>query len=123
MGKDVFISYKAEEFSQADWVRTTLECRGIRCWMAPDSIPGGTSYATEIPKAISECKVFVLILSRNAMASKWVPHEVDQAINKEKTILPFMIEDCALTDEFQFYLTNVQSYMAFKDRNDAMEKW
>lgn len=122
MAKDVFISYKAEEFNQADWVRTTLECRGIRCWMAPDSIPGGTSYATEIPKAIGECKVFVLILSRNAMASKWVPREVDQAINKAKTILPFMIEDCPLTDEFQFYLANVQCYMAFKDRNEAMNK-
>lgn len=120
--KDVFISYKAEEFEQADWVRTTLECRGIRCWMAPESIPGGTSYATEIPQAITSCKVFVLVLSRKAMASKWVPREVDQAINRNKVILPFMIEDCPLTDEFQFYLTNVQCYMAFRDRNDAINQ-
>lgn len=122
MGKDVFISYKAEEFRQADQVRTTLECRGIRCWMAPDSIPGGTSYATEIPRAIRECPVFVLILSAKAMESMWVPKEVDQAINCKKTILPFMIEDCVLTDAFRFYLGDVQCYMAFQDKNEALNK-
>lgn len=122
MGKDVFISYKAEEFRQADQVRTALECRGIRCWMAPDSIPGGTSYATEIPKAIRECPVFVLILSAKAMESMWVPKEVDQAINCKKTILPFMIENCALTDAFRFYLSDVQCYMAFQDKNEALDK-
>lgn len=122
MAKDVFISYKAEEFDQANWVRTALESCGIGCWMAPESIPGGTSYATEIPRAIGECTVFVLILSPKAMESKWVPREIDQAINKEKIILPFMIEECELTDEFRFYLTNVQCYMAFRDRNDSLEK-
>ena len=33
--KEVFISYKAEEIEEANWVRTTLERNGISCWMAP----------------------------------------------------------------------------------------
>ena len=34
MGQDVFISYKSEEFHEADWVRQRLESGGISCWMA-----------------------------------------------------------------------------------------
>ena len=40
MGQDVFISYKSEEFQEADWVRQQLESGGISCWMAPNSITG-----------------------------------------------------------------------------------
>ena len=56
MGQDVFISYKSEEFQEADWVRQQLESGGISCWMAPHSITGGASYATEIPQAIRSCR-------------------------------------------------------------------
>ena len=49
MGQDVFISYKSEEFQEADRVRQQLESGGISCWMAPNSITGGASYATELP--------------------------------------------------------------------------
>lgn len=37
MGQDVFISYKSEEFQEADWVRQQLESGGISCWMAPNT--------------------------------------------------------------------------------------
>lgn len=120
--KDVFISYKAEELNEARWVRNALESCGISCWMAPDSIIGGTSYAQEIPAAIRGCKVFVLILSERAQTSKWVPRELDQAINEGKIIMPFMLENCPLRDDFSFYLTNVQRYAAFEDKMAAMEK-
>lgn len=120
--KDVFISYKTEEFDEANWVKTTLETNGISCWMAPMSIPGGSSYAVEIPQAIRECKVFVLILSEKSQLSKWVPKELDQAINEEKLILPFMLENCPLKDDFNFYLTNVQRYAAYESKTLAMDK-
>lgn len=119
--KEVFISYKAEEIEEANWVRTTLERNGISCWMAPMSITGGASYAEEIPGAIRKCDVFVLILSSKCQQSKWVPRELDQAINEGKTIMPFMIEKCPLSDEFSFYLSNVQRYEAYDDKYVAME--
>lgn len=121
-GKDVFISYKAEEYDEAKWVKTELEKNGISCWMAPMSIIGGASYATEIPKAIKACKAFVLILSEKAQNSKWVPRELDQAINAGKIILPFVLEDCRLKDDFNFYLTNVQCYFAYKNKAAEMNK-
>ena len=119
--KDVFISYKAEEFDDANWVKSVLEKNGVSCWMAPMCIKGGLSYATEIPRAIRNCKVFVLILSEKAQLSKWVPRELDQAINENKIIMPFMLENCSLKDDFNFYLDlnlkvdkNIEGYENFK---------
>ena len=85
--KDVFISYKAEEIEEASWVKSVLESNGISCWMAPSCIPGGSSYAVEIPQAIRQAKVFVLILSSKAQSSQWVSREVDLAINEGKIVL------------------------------------
>ena len=120
--KDVFISYKAEEFDEANWVKSVLENNGISCWMAPSCIPGGSSYAVEIPHAIRSAKVLVLILSEKAQASPWVSREIDLALNEGKIVLPFMLENCALKDDFNFYLTNVQRYAAYENKAAAMEK-
>lgn len=118
----VFISYKSEEFKEAKWVKDFLESHGISCWMAPMSITGGASYASEIPQAIRNSQVVVLILSEKCQTSKWVPREIDQAINDEKVVMPFMVENCQLRDEFQFYLTNVQRYPAYEDKDAAADK-
>ena len=67
--------------------------------MAPDSIPVGSSYAKEIPKAIQNCKVFILILSGIAQKSKWIPKELDHAIINSKLLIPVIIEDCQLDDQ------------------------
>lgn len=120
--KQVFISYKSEEYDDANWVKSVLEKNGISCWMAPMSIRGGSNYASEIPQAIKNCSVFVLILSKNAQKSKWVPRELDQAINENKIVMPFDIDDCALQDDFNFYLTNVQRYNAYQNKSKAIEK-
>lgn len=120
--RHVFISYKVEDFSQADSVRATLEANGFPCWMAPMSLPGGSSYAVEIPKAIKSAACVVLVLSARAQTSKWVSREIDRALNENVTVLPFMIEDCLLTPEFEFYLTNVQQYSAYDNYEDSLKR-
>ena len=119
--KEVFISYSSVDLTQANTVRTVLEKNGLSCWMAPRDIPGGSNYTKEIPIAIRNCKVFVLILSENAQSSHWVLKELDSAVNSGKVILPFMLEDCALNDEFNFLLTGAQRYAAYQKKAEAME--
>ena len=111
----VFISYKSEESAEADKVRRALETSGISCWMAPESIPGGRSYAEVIPAAIRRCSVFVLILTEKSQSSQWVKRELDRAINEGKRVMPFILENTRLDDDIAFYLTNVQQYFAYKD--------
>jgi len=120
--KDVFISYKSEEFSEAKWVKTTLEENGISCWMAPDDIPGGSSYAAEILQAIRGAKFFVLVLSEAAQTSTHIAKELDIAINNHMTVLPFMLENCELKDDFFYYLSNVQRYPAYENKKKAINR-
>ena len=117
----VFISYSTKDQNQAETVRSILEKNGILCWMAPRDIPGGSNYTREIPIAIRSCQVFVLILSQNAQNSPWVLKELDSAVNCGKVILPFMLEDCQLNDEFNFLLTGAQRYAAYQKKMEAME--
>ncbi len=110
---DVFISYKSEEYEEAAIIRELFTQYGISCWMAPESIPGGSDYATEIPNGIDGCKVFVLMLSNMAQKSKWVKKEVDWAINNDKLILTFIKERFKYNKAFGFYLTDVQDYKCY----------
>lgn len=119
---DVFISYSSKESDKANLVRDVLKRNGINTWMAPDSIPGGSNYTKEIPRAIKECKVFLLILSQNAQGSVWVPAELEQAFKNEKIIIPFAVENCPLGDEFDFLLSRSQRIEAYEKNTDAMEK-
>ena len=118
---DIFISYSTKDQVQAETVRNVLENNGIPCWMAPRDIPGGSNYTKEIPIAIRSCQVFVLILSQNSQNSHWVLKELDSAVNCGKVILPFMLEDCQLNDEFNFLLTGAQRYAAYQKKADALE--
>ncbi len=116
---DVFISYKAEEYSYAKWIKEIFEKNGISCWLAPDDIPGGSNYARTIPTAIDNCQFFVLLLSSKAQESVFVSKEVNKAINSKKRIMPFMIEECQLIREFEFYLSDVQHYRAYLNVAEA----
>lgn len=119
--KEIFISYSSNDLLQAETVRNVLEKNGLSCWMAPRDIPGGSNYTKEIPIAIRNCKIFLLVLSKSAQSSHWVLKELDSAVNCGKVILPFMLEDCALNDEFNFLLTGAQRYSAYQKKAEAME--
>ena len=122
MSKPVFISYSSAEYNEARQIAGRIEAAGYGYWMAPESIEGGKSYAQQIPQAIHNAKVIVVILSQKAMDSKWVAREVDRAINENKRVMPFCIEDAPMTDEFQFYLTNVQCYRGYLDFEAELQR-
>lgn len=112
--KDVFISYSSKDCDKVYTVKHVLENNSISCWMAPQSIPTGSSYAKEIPVAIRNCKVFLLMITSKSQESQWVSKELSVALSERKCVIPFVIEDCILTDMFNFFLTDVQRYYAFE---------
>ncbi len=117
---DVFISYKSEEFSEANWVKSALEHNGITCWMAPGSIPGGSCYADEIADAIEGCSAFILIVSQKAQSSQHIVRELEIAASFGKTILPYMTENCQLQKAFKYYLLNLQWFNAYQDKEKSV---
>ncbi len=104
----VFISYSSKDLDYVTQITNALEQAGIRYWKAPNNIPAGSNYAKEIPKAIKECSVFLLVFSVNSQKSIWVEKEIDRAICEQKEILPIRIDDVEFNDLFKFYLNNVQ---------------
>ena len=122
MNEYVFISYKSEQKDIALKIKNILKENGITCWMAPESIPGGSSYAAEISNAINDCKEFVIILSSIAQKSKYILKELDSAIKRDKPVLPFVIDEFDFNPEIDYYLTNVQLYFAYQSWDSAIEK-
>lgn len=104
----VFISYSSKDIKFVERITDELEKIGVAYWKAPEMIPAGSSYAREIPQAIQNCGVFLLVLSPTSQDSIWVEKEIDSAICNRKTIIPFQVKEVELNDTFRFYLNNVQ---------------
>lgn len=103
-----FISYSSKDSSVVAALVDILKSCGISYWKAPEMIPAGSNYAKEIPKAISNCSVFVFVVSESSQNSIWVEKEVDIAIADRKKIIPVKIDEALLNDMYRFYLSNVQ---------------
>ena len=117
----IFISYSSKDFETANVIRNYLNDICF-VWMAPFSIPAGSNYAEEIPKAIEASSTFVLLLSLNSIKSKWVERELDNAIRFNLKIIPVVVENCELTPSFSFYLSNCQMIDATSDFAKSMNE-
>ena len=117
MGKKryVFISYSSKDINFVKQLTDMMNKESIAYWKAPDMIGPGSNYAKEIPKAISECELFLLVLSSNSQDSIWVEKELDSAICCRKKIIPLRIDDKDMNDLYKFYLNNVQMVQAEVD--------
>lgn len=109
---DVFISYKSEDSAVAMQVMNKLEENGIPCWIAERDISAGSNYAADIPAAIGQCRVLVLILTNAAQSSPWIMKELDSAIAGHKLILPLKIGNFTVSGAMSFLLTGVQYFDA-----------
>jgi hypothetical protein len=105
MAHDVFISYSADDKPIADAMCSTLESKGIRCWIAPRDILPGMDWGSSIIDAIAASRVMVLLLSSNSNVSSQVKREVERAVNKEVIVIPFRIEDVRLSKSLEYHLS------------------
>ncbi len=105
MAHDVFISYSADDRPIADAMCSTLESKGIRCWIAPRNILPGMDWGGSIIDAIGSSRVMVLLLSSNSNVSEQVKREVERAVNKKVIVIPFRIEDVSLSPSLEYQLS------------------
>ena len=82
--------------------------------MAPESIPTGSSYQAEIPAALNQIPVVLLILSPEAERSRWVQKEIGCTIGARHTLIPFKQEPYTHTEQFNFLLDGEQIFEAYK---------
>ena len=114
MAHDIFISHSSKDKTIADAACACLEARGIRCWIAPRDIVAGADWSESIIDGISGAKAMVLILSSHSNVSKQVLREIERAANRAIPVLPFRVEDIALSKSLEYFLSSSHWLDAYK---------
>ena len=127
--RHVFVSHSTADEAEALKLADHLLKKNVVCWMAPRDTRSHTSYPAQITQAVRECPIFLLLISNASMASGHVEREMALSIDKRiyagnKYIIPLMLEDCALSDDFLYYLANQHYYPYFteKAREETLAK-
>jgi hypothetical protein len=112
---EVFISKSTKDDLVAEAVCNVLEKNHIKCWIAPRNILGGKDYAEEISKGIKEAQILLVIVSKNSNESKHVLNEINLAVEFNKIILPFKIDEAEINESFRYYLDRTHAIHAFPE--------
>jgi len=81
---NVFISHSSRDRVFVERIVTVLRRHGIACWYAPNNILGAEQWQDEIGRALRQCNWFLLVLSKNALKSKWVKRELAYALEDDR---------------------------------------
>ncbi|HWM24238.1 MAG TPA: TIR domain-containing protein [Chthoniobacterales bacterium] len=106
MPYDAFISYCSEDKKVAEAVCATLEAGRIRCWIAPRDVLPGRTWGSAIVDAIGESAVMVVIFSRHSNGSPQVMREIERAVNKGVSIIPFRVEDVVPSKDLEYFISS-----------------
>ena len=114
----LFISYSREDSELAQRLADDLRAADYSVWVDVSGLRGGQEWVREIDKAVRGCDTFILIISPDSMASKWVANETILAQNLEKRIVPVMWRET----ELPVHLVGIH-YIDFQGPyDDAMQK-
>jgi hypothetical protein len=93
---DVFLSYSSRDRAAAERVQETLTARGIDVFW-DQATPPGQDWDTWIREKLANCKVAIVLWSRDSVKSDNVRHEALVA-RKAKKLLPAMIDSIEAED-------------------------
>ena len=104
----VFISYASQDAAIATALCDALEAASILCWIAPRDVRPGDFYADAIVQGITNCPVFVLIMSQAAVDSPHVLREVERASSKRRPIVTLRTDTAPLPPGLEYFLSASQ---------------
>lgn len=109
MSHDVFISFSFSDQKVAENIVNKLTSDyGISCWICTRNIVGGERFKQSIREAIWEAKVVVFLQSEHSVISKEIPREIGIALDADKTIIPFKLDQAQLRGDMVYDLQGVQ---------------
>lgn len=106
--KEIFISHAFEDREIADKICTSLESKGISCWIAPRDIIPGENYAQAIMDGLDKSKVFVLVFSESANKSPHIIRELEKSVNNNAVIIPFIVDKVKPDPNFEYFMGPAQ---------------
>jgi hypothetical protein len=114
VGIDVFISYRRKDSEFVQQLYRELTKRGISAWFDRESIEVADHWRTSIAEGIRDCKVFILVLSPDAVESVNIRKEVDLAESNSKRIIPLLWRKTEIPVAFEYALAGIQ-WIDFKE--------
>lgn len=114
MPNDVFISYRRKDLEFVRQLHQELVKRGISAWFDQENIEVADHWRTSIAEGIRDCKVFILVLSPDAIQSVNIRKEVDLAETHNKKIVPLLWRQTDLPASFEYALAGIQ-WIDFKE--------
>ena len=94
----IFLSYSTKDEDFARELEGELRKESVRCFLAPLSIKPGECWPQEIWQAIRTCRVFVLVVTTEAIRSKWCLLEIGAALGLHKQIVAVLRHSTKLPD-------------------------
>jgi len=103
--RSVFVSYSQPDRDVAHELVSRVEAHGVECWIAPRDVLPGESWPAAIVAAIAEARVMVLVFSASANNSPQVAREVERAVFRGVSVLPFRIADITPSASLEYFLS------------------
>jgi formylglycine-generating enzyme required for sulfatase activity len=113
----VFISYSHADTEFAEKLIADLNRAGHACWIDTTKIKGGDEWIMTIAEGIINSYAFVPLVTQRALQSKWVQDEILWARQKNKLIIPLIMEDVLAEKRF-FPLISYQGVTLFDSDYD-----
>src|SRR5689334_1014902 len=101
MQPSLFISYSRQQTPFVNRFVDHFEDQGYPIWLDYQRLVPARPWVEQIGSGIMESDVFLLILSKDAIASKNVESEWQMALKLNKRILLVIFEACTLPVELQ----------------------
>lgn len=100
-GFDVFLSYDRDDAEQARRIAGALSQRRLRVWIDSGEIHAAERWAEEIEAGLRSSRVYAMMVTQRALASRWVMDEYYAALAIGNTggwprIVPLVAEDVRL---------------------------
>ena len=109
MSEDIFISYSRRDQEFVTRLASDLDAQVAGVWFDQSTIQAGQKWHDKIVDGIRECKAFILVLSPDAMESRYVREEVNKALELGKTIFPVIYRAAKWTGEFESLVSDIQT--------------
>jgi formylglycine-generating enzyme required for sulfatase activity len=116
----IFISYSSKDQKVARTICTTLENRGLACWVSFRNVKPGQNHQEQIVKAIHSAKIMVLVFTAQANNSNEIKKELALASQNNLVVIPVRIEDVIPSGAFAYELATRQWIDMFDDWENSI---
>ena len=113
MAQDVFISYAHADHEFVSRLALDLEERGADVWIDRMDIHAGQEWRETIAAGVRNCRVLILVVSPESLASEWANEELRLAMAHGKPVLPILYRKAEIPPDLQPKLGRYQ-YINFR---------